>query len=33
MAATRKTLDEAHVHKRATTLIWEKEKTIAQHLE
>jgi hypothetical protein len=33
VAAARKTLDEAWVRKRATTLAWEKEKTITCHLE
>jgi hypothetical protein len=33
VAATRKTLDEARARERAATLSWEKEKTIACHLE
>jgi hypothetical protein len=33
MAATRKTLDEARVREHAAALAWEKEKTIAYHLE
>jgi hypothetical protein len=33
MAAAHKTLDEARVHKHATALTWEKEKTIAHHME
>jgi hypothetical protein len=33
MAAARKTLDEARARERATALAWEKEKTIARHLE
>jgi hypothetical protein len=32
-ATTRKTLDEARAHERAAALAWEKEKTIARHLE
>jgi hypothetical protein len=33
VAATRKTLDEARACERAAALAWEKEKTIARHLE
>jgi hypothetical protein len=33
MATARKTLDEARAHELAVTLAWEKEKTIARHLE
>jgi hypothetical protein len=33
VAATRKTLDEARAHEHAAALTWEKEKTIARHLE
>jgi hypothetical protein len=33
VAATCKTLDEARARKRAATLAWEKEKTIARYLE
>jgi hypothetical protein len=33
VAAARKTLDEARVRERAVALAWEKEKTIARHLE
>jgi 2-keto-3-deoxy-galactonokinase len=33
MATARKTLDEARSYEHATALAWEKEKTIACHLE
>jgi hypothetical protein len=33
MAASRKTLYEAQARERAAALTWEKEKTIARHLE
>jgi hypothetical protein len=33
VAAARKTLDEARACERAAALAWEKEKTIARHLE
>jgi hypothetical protein len=33
VAITRKILDEARVHERTVALAWEKEKTIARHLE
>jgi hypothetical protein len=33
VAAARKTLDEARVREHVVTLAWEKEKTIARHLE
>jgi phage terminase large subunit-like protein len=33
VAAARKTLDEARARERVATLAWEKEKTIARHLE
>jgi hypothetical protein len=33
VAAARKTLDEARARERAAALAWEKEKTIAHHLE
>jgi hypothetical protein len=33
VAAARKTLDEARARERAAALAWEKEKTIARHLE
>jgi hypothetical protein len=33
VAAARKTLDEARARERAAALAWEKEKTIAYHLE
>jgi hypothetical protein len=33
MAAARKTLDEACAREHAAALTWEKEKTIARHLE
>jgi hypothetical protein len=33
VAAARKTLDEARARERVTALAWEKEKTIARHLE
>jgi hypothetical protein len=33
VAAARKTLDEARAHKCTAALAWEKEKTIAHHLE
>jgi hypothetical protein len=33
VAAARKTLDKARVRERAAALAWEKEKTIARHLE
>jgi hypothetical protein len=33
VAVVRKALDEAHVHERAATIAWEKEKIIAHHLE
>jgi hypothetical protein len=33
VAAAHRTLDEAWAHERATTLAWEKEKTIDRHLE
>jgi hypothetical protein len=33
VAATCKTLDEARIRERVAALTWEKEKTIAHHLE
>jgi hypothetical protein len=33
VVAARKTLNEAHVRKRAAALAWEKEKTITHHQE
>jgi hypothetical protein len=33
VAAERKTMNKAWVRERATALTWEKEKTIARHLE
>jgi hypothetical protein len=33
VAATRKTIHEAHAHERTDTLAWEKEKMIARHLK
>jgi hypothetical protein len=33
VAAARKTLDEARERERTVALAWEKEKTIAHHLE
>jgi hypothetical protein len=33
VAAARKTLDEARAREHAAALAWEKEKTIAHHLE